>query len=54
MDGYRRGFVAAAIIGLAGAISSLTVRGRGTSETGSVRSTVAQGGRIEGDDGKAE
>jgi MFS family permease len=31
MDGYRLGFVAAAIIGLAGAISSLTVRGRGTS-----------------------
>jgi MFS family permease len=49
MEGYRRGFVVAAIIGLAGAISSLTVHGRGTLSTGGELSAMTSGSRNEGD-----
>jgi MFS family permease len=53
MAGYRRGFVAAVIIGLAGVISSFTVRRRGTAAIGSELSTVTHS-RTDGDDEKAE
>jgi MFS family permease len=52
MAGYRRGFVAAAIIGVAGAISSFTVR-RGTAAIGNELSPVTRR-RTENDDEKAE
>ncbi len=52
MAGYRRGFVAAAIIGLAGAISSFTVR-RETAAIGNELSPVTRS-RTESDDEKAE
>jgi MFS family permease len=47
MTGYRRGFAAAAIIGLAGAISSFTVRRRRTVALGTESSTVTHS-RTEG------
>jgi len=47
MTGYRRGFAAAAIIGLAGAISSFTVRRRRTAAIGTESSTVTHS-RTEG------
>jgi MFS family permease len=53
MAGYRRGFVAAAIIGLAGAISSFTVRRRGTAAIGGELSAVTHGRTVDAD-GRAE
>jgi MFS family permease len=50
MAGYRRGFVAAAVIGLVGALSSLTVRRRQAQEGRSGLAPATQGSRRAGDE----